>query len=117
MIAAPLLPVWIAMTAALLMAAESASANQAEPQSLDSFLQWGFFLEIFTRTEYAEAYLMEPLAQQMMKEDPVLKAAFEARLAEDPEFAASPYKRLMWFYEKTPWFDQRYLLYPVARIP
>jgi hypothetical protein len=88
-----------------------------EPRSPDSFLQWGFFLEIFTRTEYAEGYLMEPLAQQMLAADPELRADFEARLAEDPEFAASPSQRLSWFYQRTPYYDSQYLLYPVARIP
>ena len=88
-----------------------------EPQAPDSFLQWGFFLEIFTRTEYAEAYVLEPLAQKMLQHDPDLKARFEQKLAGDEDFAASQYRRLMWFYEQTPFYDQEYLLYPVARIP
>lgn len=88
-----------------------------EPQAPDSFLQWGFFLEIFTRTEYAEAYVMEPLAQKMLENDPELKARFEQKLASDQEFAKSQYQRLMWFYEQTPFYDEQYLLYPVARIP
>ncbi|MGA9574045.1 MAG: M14 family metallopeptidase [Lysobacterales bacterium] len=88
-----------------------------EPQSADSFLQWGFFLEIFTRTEYAEAYVMEPLAEKMLEADPALKARFEQKLATNEVFAASGYLRLMWFYEQTPFYDAKYLRYPVARIP
>lgn len=88
-----------------------------EPESPDSFLQWGFFLEIFTRTEYAEAYVMEPLAQSLLESDAELKARFEKKLANDKSFAASQYQRLMWFYEQTPFFDEQYLLYPVLRIP
>ena len=88
-----------------------------EPQSPDSFLQWGYFLEIFTRTEYAEAYVLEPLAQAMLAADPDLKGRFEQKLANDAEFAASQYQRLIWFYQQTPYFDQQYLLYPVARLP
>ena len=88
-----------------------------EPQAPDSFLQWGFFLEIFTRTEYAEAYVMEPLAQKMLDNDAGLKQRFEEKLASDDEFAVSPRQRLMWFYEQTPFYDEQYLLYPVARIP
>ena len=87
-----------------------------EPQAPDSFLQWGFFLEIFTRTEYAEAYVLEPLAQKMLENDADLKAQFEQKLSSDPAFAKSQYQRLMWFYEKTPFYDEQYLLYPVARI-
>ncbi|HSM68616.1 MAG TPA: M14 family metallopeptidase [Xanthomonadales bacterium] len=88
-----------------------------EPEAPDSFFQWGFFLEIFTRTEYAEAYVMEPLARKMLAADPELAAQFEARLASDPEFAADPARRLMWFYERTPYYDPQYLVYPVVRVP
>lgn len=88
-----------------------------EPQAPDSFLQWGFFLEIFTRTEYAEAYVMEPLAQKMLDTDADLKFRFEQKLAGDESFAGNQYQRLMWFYEQTPFYDDGYLLYPVARIP
>ena len=70
-----------------------------KPQSPDSFLQWGFFLKIFTRTKYAEAYVLEPLAQKMLVADAGLKARFENKLTSDKAFADSQYKRLMWFYE------------------
>lgn len=85
-----------------------------EPASPDSFFQWGFFLSVFQRTEYGESYVLEPLAEQMLG-DPKIEAAFHQRLAEDPEFAASPRKRLEWFYERSPFFDERWRLYPVAR--
>jgi hypothetical protein len=88
-----------------------------EPGAPDSFLQWGFFLEIFNRTEYAEAYVLEPLAQAMLEADPDLKRRFEQKLDTDEELATNSYRRLMWFYEQTPFYDQQYLLYPVARIP
>lgn len=88
-----------------------------EPQAPDSFLQWGFFLEMFTRTEYAEAYVLEPLAQKMLENDADLKARFERKLATDEAFADSGDQRLMWFYQQTPFYDRQYLLYPVARIP
>jgi hypothetical protein len=41
-------------------------ARMLEPGSSDSFLQWGFFNAIFEQKEYAETYVMEPLAQQML---------------------------------------------------
>ena len=75
-----------------------------------------FFLEILNRTEYAEGYVMEPLAQSMLERDPVLSEAFQKKLLGDPDFAADSTQRLQWFYEKTPYYDSEYLVYPVARI-
>ena len=87
-----------------------------EPESPDSLFQWGFFHEVFQRTEYVEGYVMEPMAERMLAEDPALAAEFEKRL-EDEEFANNPRARLQWFYAKTPFFDDRWRLYPVAREP
>lgn len=86
-----------------------------EPQSPDSLFQWGFFLEILTRTEYIEAYVMEPMARAMMATDPVLANQFTAKLQKDSAFAASPAARLEWWHRQTPYFDSRYRLYPIAR--
>ncbi|MBX7249271.1 MAG: M14 family metallopeptidase [Caulobacteraceae bacterium] len=86
-----------------------------EPQSEESLFGWGFFPEIAQRTEYIEGYAIAPLAERMLAADPALKAAFEARLAADPAFRADADARLQWFYERTPYADARYLLYPVGR--
>lgn len=85
-----------------------------EPESNDSFFRWGFFLEILQRTEYVEAYVMEPMAEKMLAENPELKAEWDKALA-DPEFAKDPGARLRWFYQRTPFADDRWLLYPIAR--
>jgi hypothetical protein len=60
---------------------------------------------------------MEPTARRMMESDPALKAEFEAKLASDPAFAADPDARLAFFYRRTPYYDDSYLLYPVRREP
>jgi hypothetical protein len=86
-----------------------------EPDSPDSFLQWGFFNEVLQRTEYVEAYVMEPMARRMLEQDPSVREAFEQRLGDDATFAADPTARLHWFYRKTPFFDEQWRLYPVAR--
>jgi hypothetical protein len=52
----------------------------------------------------------------MLASDPALKAEFERRLAEDPAFAASPQARLMFFYERSPYYDQTHEVYPVLRL-
>jgi murein tripeptide amidase MpaA len=91
------------------------AATLLEAESPDSLLQWGFFPEILQRTEYIEGYAIAPLADAMLARDPALRTEFEAKLAADPAFAADPTKRLAWFYARTPYYDERYLLYPVGR--
>ena len=85
-----------------------------EPEHLDSLAAWGFVPEILSRTEYIEGYVIAPLAERMMQEDPKLKAEFEAKVATDPNFANDPEARLEWFYQRSPFHDQAYLRYPVA---
>ncbi len=86
-----------------------------EPQSSESFFAWGFFPEVLSRVEYIEGYAIAPLAERMLATDPALKAEFEAKLAAEPAFAADGDARLQWFYERTPFYDDRYRLYPVGR--
>ena len=86
-----------------------------EPKGKDSFFQWGFFNTIFQRTEYIEGYVVAPLARQMLAEDPALRKQFEQRLASDPAFKKDARARLRWFYERSPFYDQHYLRYPVLR--
>lgn len=87
-----------------------------EPQAPDSLLAWGVFNAVFERKEYAEPYVMETLARDMLAKDANLKKEFEQRLAEDREFAASPEARLDFFYRRSPFWDARLGLYPVGRL-
>ncbi len=87
-----------------------------EPQGPDSAMAWGFFDAIFEQKEYGEAYVLEKLARDMMARDPRLKAEFEQRVQSDPHFAANPYARLEFFYDRSPWHDPLLGLYPVGRL-
>lgn len=86
-----------------------------EPQSSESFFAWGLFPEVLSRVEYIEAYAIAPLAEAMLAADPDLRAEFDAKLAAEPDFAADGDARLAWFYERTPFYDARYRLYPIGR--
>ena len=91
------------------------AAALLEPESPDSLLAWGFFPDLLQRTEYIEGYAVEPLARRMIEEDPELGHAFDEALAADPELARDADRRLQWFYERSAYYDDRYLLYPVGR--
>jgi len=85
-----------------------------EPQSPDGLFQWGFLLAILSRTEYFESYAMEPMARAMAEENPERMQEFEAALAAG-EIDDTPRARLDWWYEKTPFYDREWKLYPIAR--
>jgi len=91
-------------------------AHLLEPEAPDSLVAWGFFNTIFEQKEYIEAYILEPLARQMLAENPMLREEFARRLASDDSFAQSPSERLRFFYERSPFWDSSIGLYPVARV-
>jgi len=87
-----------------------------EPETGEGFVSWGFFDPIFEQKEYAEEYVLEKLAREMLAGDPQLKKEFEDRLETDKEFAGDARRRLEFFYERSPWWDRRINVYPVARV-
>ena len=86
-----------------------------EPQAPDSLLGWGWFNGAFEQKEYMEDYVAEEVAREMLAKDPALRAEFERRLQQDPEFAKSPQARLDFFYRRHSAYDTRLNLYPVLR--
>jgi hypothetical protein len=87
-----------------------------EPKGNGSFLYWGFFDAIFEQKEYAENYVLEPLAAKMLARDTALKEEFEKKKAADPAFAKNPDAILNWFYNKSSYRDPAKDIYPVGKI-
>jgi murein tripeptide amidase MpaA len=85
-----------------------------EPSSTDSLFQWGFFNPVLSTTEYVESYIMEPMAEKMLAEDPKLAEEFRGKVESDGAFRSDPRARLQWLYERTPFYDERARLYPVG---
>ena len=71
---------------------------------------------IFEQKEYFENYVMEKIAEQMLVNDSKLKKDFETRLLEDEDFRNDVRARLNFFYERSPYFDDKYRVYPVFKI-
>lgn len=92
-------------------------AHMFEPDSPDSFLQWGFFNIYFEQKEYAESYVMEKMMREMMEKDPALKLEFETKMKNDTLFRDNQYGIYNWFYKKTPYWDKVFNVYPVIRVP
>jgi hypothetical protein len=88
-----------------------------EPQAPDSLLRWGYLDAVFEAKEYGEPRVVERLAREMLAKDPALKAAFAQKLHDDPAFAADSRARLMFFFERSPWYAAQHVgAYPVLRL-
>jgi hypothetical protein len=90
--------------------------NLLEPAAPDSLARWGFFNAIFEEKEYAEHYILEELAREMIAKDPSLAVEFEQAIANDPQLAANAASRLRFFYKRSPYWDPQMNLYPVGRL-
>jgi hypothetical protein len=87
-----------------------------EPKADNSLASWGFFNSSMERKEYAETYVMEKMAREMIAKNPVLLEEFKQWKSENPEAAKNQWTQTMWFYSKTPYYDQKKDIYPVGRI-
>jgi hypothetical protein len=92
------------------------AAHILEPEGPDSYVYWGFFDAVFEQKEYAESYVMEGMAREMLATDEELRKEFEAKKEADPEFAGNPRAILNWFFQHTPYWDDRKNVYPVGKI-
>ncbi|NPD86624.1 M14 family metallopeptidase [Lentimicrobium sp. L6] len=87
-----------------------------EPKADNSLVSWGFFNSSMERKEYAETYVMEKMAREMIAENPSLMDEFNTWKEENPELAKNHWMQCMWFYAKTPYMDPKKDVYPVGKI-
>ena len=87
-----------------------------EPKSDASFVKWGMLNQIFERKEYFEVYSMTPIAEKMSREHPEWEKEFQEKLETDEKFKENMYARLNFWYEKSPYYDEQYFVYPILRV-
>jgi hypothetical protein len=85
-----------------------------EPEAPDSMLSWGLLSTVFERKEYIGSRTLEELVVDMLR-DPGTADAWQRALA-DPEFAADPRQRHLWWYRRTPYWDETVGLLPYLRV-
>jgi len=59
--------------------------------------------------------LVNETMKKMLEESPELQKEFEQKKAQDSNFANNSNAIFTWFYSKTKYYDDRYLLYPVGK--
>ena len=85
-----------------------------EPEAPDSLLRWGLLHSVFERKEYIDLRTLEPLAREMLA-DPAVAAAWKAALS-DAAFAGDTRARWLWWYRRTPYWDEQVGLLPALRV-
>ena len=91
------------------------AAQLLEPEAPDSLLSWGLLSSVFELKEYIGTSTLEVRARAMLEVDPALRAEWEAALT-DPAFVADPFRRHLWWYRRTPHWDETVGLLPVFRL-
>lgn len=87
-----------------------------ECRAEDGFFAWNFFDAVLQQKEWYEDYVFEDIAAQLLKRDPALKQAFEARRQADAAFAKDADAQLTWIYRRSPWMEPGYRKHPVLRV-
>lgn len=95
--------------------AAKVALHALEPKGPDSFVSWGMWNTIFERKEYIEAYMIDPIADSILANNPAIRTAFFERLRDD-DFAGNPHARREFFYDHTNFAERTLGLYPVARL-
>lgn len=91
------------------------AAALLEPESQDSFLAWGFFPEMLASAPNTDSFVVARLGEHVPATDPTVKAAFDAKLRDEPSFAADPDARLAWLYAQAGPGHPFVLRYPITR--
>lgn len=86
-----------------------------EPQANDSYFNWNFFDAILQQKEYFSAYVFEDTAAKLLKDNPKLKAEFDAKKKQDKAFADSADAQLDWIYRQSEYYEKTHMEYPVYR--
>ncbi len=85
-----------------------------EPEASDSLVRWGAVSSLFERKIYIGTDVLEKLAREMLA-DEAIRQEWEAAL-DDPDFAADRRARYLWWYRRTPYWDETVGLLPVLRV-
>jgi len=85
-----------------------------EPEAPDSLFAWGLLSTVFEQKEYIDPRVLENLVARML-EDAKTAADWEAALR-DPKLAGDPRARYLWWYQRTPYWDDNVGLLPYFRV-
>lgn len=86
-----------------------------EPEAPDSLFRWGLLASALERKEYISVERLEEEARRLLAATPELARAWQEALT-DPAFAADPRQRALWWYCRTPYWDEATGMLPAMRL-
>jgi len=86
-----------------------------EPEAPDSLVAWGVLSGVTERKEYIDPRVLERLARDLLDKDEALRTEW-SRALEDPAFVADSGARYLWWYRRTPYWDDSVGLLPIYRL-
>jgi len=85
-----------------------------EPEAPDSLVRWGVVSSDFERKIDIGSEILDRFARELLADEKV-RLEWENAL-EDPEFAKNRRARYLWWYQRTPYWDETVGLLPVVRV-
>ncbi len=86
-----------------------------EPEATDSFFNWNFFDTVLQQKEGYSGYVFEDVAEQILKENTLIEDAFEAKKADNKDFAKNPRAQLNFIYKRSLHYEKAHLLLPIYK--
>ena len=77
-------------------------------------MRWGAVSSLFERKIYIGWEELEKQAEELLQ-DETIRAEWQQAL-EDPAFAENPRARYLWWYQRTPYWDETVGLLPIVRV-
>jgi len=89
-----------------------------EPKAVDSYFNWNFFDAQLQQKEYFSGYVFDGTAEELLRENAALKAAFETWKKEQLAAGKTPSARaqLDWVYRESGRIEPALMVLPVGRV-
>ena len=86
-----------------------------EPEATDSFFNWNFFDTVLQQKEGYSGYVFEDIAEQILKENTLVKDAFVTKMTSDKDFAKNPRAQLDFIFKGSNHYEKAHLLLPIYK--
>lgn len=90
-------------------------ATVLEPVCNDSYFFWGFYDSMLQQKEWFSDYVWEDKAYEILENDERLRYDFQKQKLQDTAFANDSWEQLYFIYKRSPYFEARYMEYPVYK--